>query len=384
MKGSGQLEVVSRRDSGPLVLNWSEGRAPRVTARRVLSGSALVRNRAGVRAFTRQAGTLLRAGFPLDRVLSMTGDILPAGPLAEAIRNVQERVRHGESLAVALTAQPGFFNEFYRGVITAGERSGQLTEAFEGLADYLDTQAELRARLLGALLYPAIMVCAGSAAVLLLLLVVIPRFVVILADVGGQLPWTASALLSLADVAGSVWWVAAILAVCLGAAFRIQRRVPTGRLRQDQWLLRLPVLGSLRARLATERVTRTLASALGSGIRLLEALDIAGTAAGDAAFRRELNVAAEEIRRGERLSVVFERGGILPKLAVQMIAAGEESGRLVPMLEHVANVYRSETEQQLRSLVAVVEPAVIVVFGGLVGLVALALLQTIYGIGTTL
>jgi type II secretory pathway component PulF len=131
-------------------------------------------------------------------------------------------------------------------------------------------------------------------------------------------------------------------------------------------------------------VARTLGGALAGGITLLEALAIAGDAAGDAALRRELELAGQGVRRGEALAQMLRRGGVFPALAVEMIAAGEESGRLVELLDHVAAAYRSETEQQLRSLVAVVEPAIIVVFGSLVGFVALALLQTIYGIGTTL
>ena len=335
------------------------------------------------RAFTRQAATLLGAGFPLDRVLSMTSALFGDDRVGAAIREVQARVREGERLATALAAHPHVFSEFYRGVIGAGERSGRLAEAFERLALYLERQAELRSKLLGALLYPAVMVIAGSGAVLMLLLVVIPRFALILGDVGGRLPWTAATLLKLSELAGTAAWGVLLAGAAGLGLLSAQRRKTAGRLTQDRWLLRLPIVGSLRARLATERVTRTLAGALAGGIPLLEALEIAGIASGDAAYRRALEGAAENVRRGESLAASLRGNGLFPELAVQMIAAGEDSGRLVPLLEHVANVYRSETEERLRSLVAVVEPAIIVVFGGLVGFVALALLQTIYGIGAT-
>lgn len=384
METSAQPRIVSRVSGGRQTLSLA---TPDATARSSWWRRSSLwswQDSARTRAFTRQAATLLLAGFTLDRALSITGALLGDDRLGMVIRDIQERVRQGQRLVSALAEHPRCFGELYCGVIAAGERSGRLAEAFQRLADYLDRQAELRSRLLGVLLYPAIMVAAGSAAVLLLVLFVIPRFAVILGDVGGTLPWTASMLLWLADIVSKGWWLAALAGAAVIAAVTLHRQTATGRVVQDVWLLRLPVVGSLRARLATERVARTLAGALAGGIPLLEALDIAGDAAGDAAFRRELVLSVEGVRRGEPLSLTLRRGRVFPELAVQMIAAGEESGRVVPLLEHVASAYRTETEQQLRSLVAVVEPVIIVVFGGLVGFVALALLQTIYGIGTTL
>ena len=384
METSAQPRIVSRVSGGRQTLSLAApdapGRGTWWTRPSLWSGQ----DNARIRAFTRQVATLLLAGFTLDRALSIIGALLGDDRLGMVIRDVQERVRQGQRLASALAGHPRYFGELYRGVIAAGERSGQLAEAFQRLADHLDRQAELRSRLLGALLYPAIMVVAGSAAVLLLLLFVIPRFAVILGDVGGTLPWTASTLLWVGDIVSRGWWLAALGAVAGIAAVTLHRHTPIGRVVQDLWLVRLPIVGSLRARVATERVARTLAGALAGGIPLLEALDIVSDAAGDAAFRRELMLAAESVRRGEALSATLRRGRVVPELAIQMIAAGEESGRVVPLLEHVASAYRTETEQQLRSLVAVVEPVIIVLFGSLVAFVALALLQTIYGIGTTL
>jgi len=329
---------------------------------------------------TRQVATLMLAGFTLDRALSSAARVDGAG-VGQAFRDVQDGVRGGSPLAAALNRHPGHFGEFYRGMIAAGERSGTLAETFGRLADYLEHAAALRSRVMGALLYPAIMVVAGSLAVLLLLLFVIPRFAAILGDVGGQLPWSARTLVTLSEWVGSGWWVLVLVALATVLIISLHRRTETGRLAQDLWLLRIPGVGPLRARLATERVTRPLAGALGGGIPVLEALDIAGDAAADAAFRRELSRAGETVRRGEPLAVSLRRGGLFPNLAVEMIAAGEESGRLVEMLEHVAETYRGETDRQLRTLVSLVEPAVILLFGALVAFIALALLQTIYGVG---
>jgi general secretion pathway protein F len=326
--------------------------------------------------------TLLEAGLTLDEALSFAATHLGGSGVGRAIRDVRERVRAGSTLATALARHPKIFDEFYRGVITAGERSGRLGESVSRLAEYLERQADLRSRVLNALAYPAIMVVVGSAAILMLLLFVIPRFATILGANGGELPWSAQALVTLSGFVGRWWWLAALATAGAVAAVVLHRATPRGRLRQDLWLLSMPLVGGLRSRLVTERVARALAGALAGGVHLMEALEIAGEAACDAAFCRELKLCAEGVRRGESLSAHWERGGVFPPLATQMLSAGETSGRLVPMLEHVAKVYGSETERHLRTLVALVEPLVIVLLGGAVAFVAIALLQTIYGIGT--
>ncbi len=333
-------------------------------------------------AATRHIATLLQAGFTLDRALSTAASLYTGRRVGSVMLDVQDRVRAGSSLASALAEHPAMFGQFYRGLVAAGERSGRLAEAFGRLADHLDQQAELRSRLLSALLYPTIMVATGSAAVLLLLVYVIPRFAGIMGELGGELPWSAEAVLALSRLVGAGWWLAALAAVAGLGAVLVHRRTPAGRVAQDLWLLRLPVVGSVRGRLAAERSARALAGALSGGIPLVEALDIAADAAGDAAFRDHLSACSRSVQRGERLAAPLRRGGVFPELAVQMISAGEESGRLVPMLEHVASVYRRETERYLQTLVSLVEPLIIVVFGAAVGFVAVALLQTIYGIGT--
>ncbi len=379
-----ELELISRAADGRRALALSDPRESERPGRRWRSLAGLWKSGLDVRTFTRQVATLLRAGFTLDRAFSILGPLNDGRRLGNVIREVREEVRGGRALAAALAAHPRSFGEFYRGMVAAGERSGELAAAFERLALHLERGAELRSRLLGALLYPAIMVVAGSAAVVLLLLVVIPRFAVILGDVGGELPWTAVALIRIGELVESIWWLPAIGLPLAFAAVAVHRRSPAGRIAQDRLLLRLPIVGPLRARLATERVARSLAGALAGGITLLTALEIASEAAGDAAIAEALEEARELVRRGESLSAALGKRRLVPELALQMIAAGEESGRLAPLLEHVAEAYRTETEGHLRSLVAVVEPAIIVVFGALVAFVALALLQTIYGIGSTL
>lgn len=383
MESSAQPRSVITAEAGRHVLSLTDGEAASRGGRSRDRTLPSWGRASSVRVFTRQAATLLAAGFALDRVLSIVSDLLDDGAMGGVVEEVQAGVRQGQALATALASHPRFFGDFYRGVIAAGERSGALAGAFQRLAEYLDRQADLRSRLMGALMYPALMVGAGSVAVLVLLLFVIPRFALILGDIGGELPWTARTLIWLGNLVGAGWWIAVLLLGAAVAAVRLQRQTESGRRIQDSLLHRVAIVGPLRGRLATERVARTVAGALHSGIPLLDALEIAAHAAADAAFRRELERAGEAVRRGERLSASLRRGRVVPELAVQMIAAGEESGRLGDLLDHVATAYRAETEQRLRNLVAVVEPAIIVVFGSLVGFVALALLQTVYGIGTS-
>jgi general secretion pathway protein F len=344
------------------------------------SPPALRSPRADVAQVTRYLAALVGAGFPVDRALGTAERVAGHPGVRAALRDVRARVRAGALLADALAEHPRVFPEIAVGVIRAGERGGTLGAALAGLADQLEREAALRARLLSALLYPAVMLVAGTAAVAVLLLAVLPRLVALLADAGAGVPRSTAALLA-AGAWSARWWPACLAAACAAAAgYAGVRRTRAGRLALDRLWLRVPVVAGIRRLHAAVRFGRALSALLESGLPVLPALGVAADAVGDAAVGAELRGAREQVRAGGRLGGALAGRRIFPFLFLQMADVGEESGRLAEMLGRAATTMEQELERTLDRLVRLIEPALILLLGGAVGFVALALLRAVYSI----
>lgn len=336
--------------------------------------------RADVVEAIRYLATLIAAGFPLDRALTTIARVVVRTDVADAIQTVRERVRAGALLADALAEQPRVFPRLAVGMARAGEQGGHLADALERLAQHLEREERLRSQLISAMLYPLLVAGVGGAAVLVLLLYVLPRFVGIIQEMGTALPPSTALLLSAGSFVGR-WWpellLGALLAVFLSTWYR---RTESGRRFSDALVLGLPVVGTLRRRLAAARFGRSLSTLLGSGLPILPALDIAASGLADAAAADEVERAREEVKAGVRLALALRRGRAFPFVFLQMVEVGEEGGRLPEMLERAAAAAEDDLERGLDRLVRLVEPAMIVAFGAVAGFIAWALLQAVYGI----
>jgi type II secretory pathway component PulF len=364
--------VLARRGLYPLEIAAGDGQRPRRHGLRTL--------RADVVEAIRYLATLADAGFPLDRALGTVARVVARPDVAGAVRAVQERIRAGVSLADALREQPRTFPALGVGTVRAGERGGYLAEALKRLAEQLEREEALRAQLLSAMLYPAVMVSVGAVAVVVLVVFVLPRFVAVLGDAGAALPRSTSLLLGASHVLGR-WWPVFLVGAAAGVfALSSYRHSAGGRLHSDAWLLRLPVVGALRQRLAAARLGRALATLLGSGLPVLPALDAAAESLADAAATEEVQRAREEVRAGSRLAAALGRGRAFPYVFLQMVELGEESGRLPEMLDRAATAAEEELRRGLERVIRLVEPTMIILFGAVVAFVALALLQAIYSV----
>ena len=336
--------------------------------------------RADVVEAVRYLATLMDAGFPLDRALGAVSRVVARRDTAAAVLDVRDRVRGGARLDDALAAHPALFPRFAVGMVRAGERGGYLARALERLSTQLEREQALRSRLLSALVYPAVMTVVGAGAVAVLFVYVLPRFVALLEDTGSALPRSTAMLLALGGWIGAWWWALLLAPVVLATAIAALRSTEEGRAGVDRVLLGLPIIGPVRRRAACSRLARTLSTLLGSGLPILPALEIAAASQADGAVAEAVLRAREEVRAGGRLAAALRRGGVFPFLFVQMVEVGEEGGRLPDMLERAAQSLEGELERGLERLMRLVEPAMIIVFGALVGFVALSLLQAIYGI----
>jgi general secretion pathway protein F len=265
-------------------------------------------------------------------------------------------------------------------MVRAGEQGSQLAPALEQVATHLEQEADLLAHVRQALMYPLLLGLAGVASVGVITLVVIPRFAAILNDVGQQLPTSTRLLLAASSFAMRFW--IPLLASAAGGIWACAEwlRRPAGLRRCQEILLQTPIIGAVRRSLATARVTRALGGMLRAGMPLLPALDAAREAAGDLAIADRLARSRERVAQGSSLTAALEREAPLMPNALQLLAVGESSGRMAEMALAAGNLAAQDAERGLRALVTVLEPALIVGFGGLVAFTAAALLQAVYSL----
>ena len=304
-----------------------------------------------------------------------------AGPrLRTGLGGVATQLREGRSLAEALAGLGGLVPNVVIGILRAGERASRLAPALEEAALHLELEADLESRVRQALAYPLILLLAGLVSTGVIATVVVPRFAAILADLGHDLPASTRLLLATSTFLREWWWMLLLVMVlAVGIAVRALSDPDLHR-RSAELLLGLPVLGGVLLALATARASRAAASALNAGVPILPALAAAGDAAGDPAVRQRLARAATEVSEGAALSPALERHKALLPSALQLVAVGEASGQLGPMFRRAGALAGQESERRLRTLVGLLEPGLVVFFGGMVAFVAAALLQAVYSL----
>ena len=328
--------------------------------------------------FTQQLATLLGAGQPLDRALSILLELPEDEAARRTISDIRDAVRGGASLSAALDRQHGAFSRLFVNMVRAGEAGGSLHETLQRLADYLERSRAMQARVINALVYPAILLAMVGLSLLFLLGYVVPQFSAMYDSLDADLPWFSQAVLGV-GVFVRDWWIL-LLAVPVLALLWLdrKRRDPAFMLRFDGWLLRNKLAGSLVAKLDTARLARTLGTLLRNGVPLLSALGIARNVLDNRVLADDVDAAAEEVKNGIGLSAALGKGKRFPRLALQMIQVGEESGALDAMLLKTADTFEQETSIALDRMLAALVPAVTLVLATVVGIVILAVLSPIY------
>ncbi|WP_374013155.1 type II secretion system F family protein [Pseudoxanthomonas koreensis] len=346
-------------------------RLPVRASERGLAGDTLVQ-------FTVQLSTLLGAGQPLDRALSVLMELPGDAQARGVIAQLGEAVRGGLPLSAAMAAQGGTFSRLYVNMVRAGEAGGSLPQTLAQLAAHLERSSELRAQVVNAMVYPLILVTVVGLALLFLLAVVLPQFSAMYDSLDVELPWFSRAVLATGLAVQAHGWILLCLLVVAGLALWRLWRQPAMRHALDGWLLRQPLSGPLVARVDTARLARTLGTLLGNGVPLLEALDIARNVLGNRVLARDLDLVCEAVRGGRSLAVAVADGGHLPVLAVHMIRIGEESGELAAMLLRVADTFEREAARAVQRMLAAMVPMVTLALALVVGLVIVAVLVPLY------
>ncbi|WP_149195447.1 type II secretion system protein XpsF [Luteimonas suaedae] len=328
--------------------------------------------------FTQQLATLLAAGQPLDRGLTILLDLPEDVAAKRTITDIRDAVRGGSPLSVALERQHGTFSRLYVNMVRAGEAGGSLHETLQRLADYLERSRALRGRVINALIYPIILLAMVGLSLLFLLGYVVPQFGAMYDSLDAELPLFSQIVLGIGLFVRD-WWILLLVVPALALWwFDRKLRDPAFRAQFDQWLLGTRFFGSLVARLETARLARTLGTLLRNGVPLLAALGIGRNVLGNRALAADVEAAAEEVKGGVGLSAALARGKRFPRLALQMIQVGEESGALDTMLLKTADTFEQETAQALDRMLAALVPVITLLLAGIVMVVILAVLIPIY------
>jgi general secretion pathway protein F len=331
---------------------------------------------------TRQLAVLVHAGIPLVESLTALVEQVEKEKLKRVLGDVKQRVNEGSSLGDALAAHPKVFESLYVNMIRAGEQSGALEIVLVRLADFTESQARLRSKIMGTMAYPAAMMVIGSIVLGILFTVVIPRVTKIFADTKATLPWMTRGLIAFTSLVTQYWWAMLLLAVAAIWGFLRWRASPAGRARWHRFVLTVPVFGRLVRTIAIGRFARTLSTLLKSGVPLLVAMDIVKNVVGNVRLAEVVEQARDAIREGESIAAPLKRSGEFPPLVFHMVAVGERSGALEEMLANVATAYEGQVDTTVAALTSLLEPIMIVVMGGVVAFIVFSVLMPILQINT--
>jgi len=330
--------------------------------------------------FSEELATLVKAGLPLDRSLSITAELASKPALRSVILDVLKQIKGGKSLAEALALHPKQFSRLYVNMIRAGEAGGVLDTILGRLVEFQREADEMRSYLISALIYPALLTVVGLGSIAILMFFVIPRFATIFTDLGAPIPLSTQILLTLSGWTLRYWTIAVIAVAAVVFSMRDWLRTPAGRHQYDVWRLRIPLLGATLLKIEIGRFARTFGTLLASSVPLIGAVRIVQDIATNQVVSEAISKIADGAKRGLGVARPMQDAGVFPPLAIHLVEVGEETGRLEVMLLQLADIYDKDVRASVKSLTSVFEPAIILVMGVIVGTVVLSMLMAIFSI----
>ena len=327
---------------------------------------------------TRQLATLLAAGIPLDETLETAAEQMEHPQLERALEIVRDQVIQGDQLHSALAAQNKYFPELLTNMIAVGEAGGNLDKVLEQLADYYEEAARISSRIKAALTYPILMAVIGVVVLFFLVIFVLPKVTRMLVDLDRDLPWPTAILINGSNFLANWWWLLLILVAAAAFAWDRYIRSEKGQEKYDGLRLRLPLFGKLNRQLATARFARTLGTLIRAGVPLPKALEISSGLLGNRILQAAIDKTIIAVREGESLAEPIRRSGLFPPLLTRLAAVGEKSGNLDAMLLRAATTYEQQSELTISSMLALLEPLMILFMGCTVGYIVIAILLPIF------
>jgi type IV pilus assembly protein PilC len=329
--------------------------------------------------FTRQMATMINAGLSLSKSLTiLEQQINPE--MGKVVVALLKDVESGGTFSDALAKHPKVFSRVYVQLVKAGEVGGVLDEVLERLAHTMEKEKEFRAKTKGALIYPIIVVSAMLVVATIMMIFVVPKLTDMYKDFGAELPLPTKILMGLSGFMVNNWWVFLLVGGIGAVAFSRWSKTDRGQHMIDAWLFKIPIFGELRKKIVLTDFTRTLSLLLGTGVSLLEALEIVTAAIDSLLYRDALAEATKLVERGDSLSAAIAKYEHFPALLDQMIAVGEETGKIDEVLNKLSLFYEAESEQAVKNLTVAMEPLIMIVLGIGVGMLVVAVIMPIYSL----
>lgn len=351
------------------------GQQQKAASREVEVGEWLTRiTPQDISEFTRQLATLLKASVPLVDALAAIVEQVENPKLKRVVAKVRTDVNEGAPFWRALSVHDKVFETTYYNMARAGESSGNLDVVLQRLAEFTESQVKLRNKIIGALTYPAIMLCISFAIVTGMMVFVVPNITAMFTDLGADLPLITKILIGLSTAFTKFWWVGVILVFFGSQAFVRWKASEAGGEKWDRSLLKVPVLGDLLRKMAIARFSRTLSTLLSSGVPLLTAMEIVENVVSNKILAKVVAEARNAIREGDNIAGPLKRSGEFPPMVVHMVAIGERSGELENMLKNVSESYENQVDTRVQALTSLLEPLMIVFMGLVVGFLVAAIL----------
>ncbi|MBX9687667.1 MAG: type II secretion system F family protein, partial [Candidatus Obscuribacterales bacterium] len=331
--------------------------------------------------FSRQFSAMIGSGVAMLRTLTIISEQCENMKLKEVLTDVRNQVESGSNLSDAMAKHPLIFDRLYIAMVKAGETGGILDAVMKRVAEFMEARQKLTDKVKSAMAYPVVALFVAVVVFWAMLTFILPVFQGIFEGMGGELPEFTMMLIRLSQLMRS-WWMLVFVVACVGGFYLFKQWIatPSGRYTYDGWTLRLPVFGEVIKKVAVARFTRTFGTLIHSGVPMLTSLDVVKETAGNAVLSKGVEEIHKEVRQGGSLSKPMSKLPLFPPMVVQMVAVGEETGKLDEMLDKVADFYDAEVENSVEALTSVLEPILVVGVGGIVGSVVVGMYLPIFSI----
>lgn len=369
--------LLMLQSKGLILIRWIDGKRSDQFLFKLSRGGL---KRKELLLLTREMSHLMKSGLPMDRSLSIIIQTSETKTVLETAQYLKESLQAGKSLSDAMSSKPDDFSELHVNMIRVGEMGGILPQVMEKLAGFMERSEEIKRFIISSSIYPSILLLIGLISIGVIMGVVIPRFATIFTDLGQKIPASTQLLIHMSQLLHTWWWAMSIGIVFLSVIFWRFYVSSYGKNLMDKLFLRLPVMGTLLLDIQVGRFTRTLGTLVQSGVPLLKALSIVGEVVNNVVVKHAVHEIFRQLKEGKRISSLMKEQGIFPAMAVQMVALGEETGKIGEMLLSVADDLDSRVQSKIKSLLSLLEPITILVMGVIIGFVVISMLAAIFGI----
>jgi len=377
MEGENRIAIVSRlREMDYFITSINEKRKGFALSKQITLFQGIKFR--DLTIFYRQFSTMVNAGLTLVNSLDILTEQVENKALSNNIKVIKSDVEAGSTLADAMAKFHKVFSELYISMVRAGEIGGVLDDILNKIADLMEKEYALRQKVRSAMSYPVFITGAAALMAIFMLTFILPQFVGVFAQFGGELPFLTQILVTATNLFSSYWYIFFIVFAALVAAFLAYIKTPHGKLNFDKFKLNAPIFGEINRKSAVARFTRILGTLIKSGVPILEALQVSSNAIGNLVISSAVLGAKTKIKEGQSISSPLAASGVFPPMVTQMIMVGEESGELEEMLVNVANFYDEEVDRTVEKLTAIIEPVMMLGIALIVGVMVIAMYLPIF------